>query len=113
MCDEARQYQYVLESFNHLGKPVMLFVLDEKNWSLLGTLGVSGVVDGKFRSVEYRNIVELSCDEAFREKKTEKSKITELDVKTENQEVKFVTSPGGEFFGFWNICLMLQRMLSK
>mgnify|MGYP000037084918 CR=1 FL=1 len=90
----------------------MLFVLNKENWSVLGTLGISGVIDGEFKFVEYSKIIDLDGFEAAREDKTEKSKLSELIVRTNEQEFKFKTSPGSEFFGFWNICLMLQRMLS-
>ena len=36
----------------------MLFVLNKENWSVLGTLGISGVIDGEFKFVEYSNEVD-------------------------------------------------------
>ena len=111
--DSENPYKAVLESYSHLGKPILLFALDGENWSVLGTKGVSGVVNNDFRSVEYSEIVELDGFEAAREKKTEKSKLSELKVRTEKQEISFKTTPGNEFFSFWNICLMLQRILAK
>ena len=113
ICSSEHPYSKSISLFNHLGKPILLFFLDEKNWSVLGTKGISGVIDDDFRAVEYSEIVELDGFEAAREKKTEKSKLSELKVIGKQKEFLFKTTPGGEFFAFWNIALMLQRMLLK
>ncbi len=112
-CGSDHPYHKFIAGISHLGKPILLFALDEKNWSVLGTKGISGVIDDDFRSIEYSEIVKVDGFEAAREKKTEKSKLSELKVIAKHQEILFKTAPGGEFFAFWNIVLMLQRMLSK
>jgi hypothetical protein len=113
ICSSEHPYENLTAQHEHLGKPILLFALDEKNWSVLGTKGISGILDDDFRSIDYSEIVEFDGFEAAREKKTEKSKLSELKVKTQQHEILFKTAPGEEFFAFWNISLMLQRILSK
>jgi len=102
----------IIES-NHLGKPILAFLHDKDNWSVLGTKGISGRLEKDYRAVEYAEILDLNGFEPLRLKQTEKKNLSILKVKTIKSEIEFKTKEGGEFFAFWNIALMLFRMSSK
>lgn len=93
--------------------PVLLFFQNDENWSVIGTTGISGVFEGQYRAVKYSHIVELDGFEAAQEEKTRKSTLSTLKVITREEVFEFKTTPGNEFFSFWSICQMLQRMLAE
>lgn len=99
-----------LTKFECLGKPIYLFIDDKDNWSVLGTLGITGLNDSVYNDIMYDEIKDLEGFDELKAGCKRKEELNELKVITSKNETIFKSKSGGDFFALWNICLMLQRM---
>jgi hypothetical protein len=99
-----------LAKLEYLGKPIYLFFEDECNWSVLGTLGITGLNDSTYNSIKYEEIKDLEGFDELKIGRKRKGDLNELKVITSQKMTVFRSKSGGDFFALWNICLMLQRI---
>ena len=97
-----------------IGKPLLAFVTQQADWTVLGTLGVAGEVGGAYDEVLYHQITDMTGflmgpDGSVPHKRN----LDTLRVNVEGRTHQFRTSPGSDLFALWNICLKVTRMSKR